>query len=121
MPVIKCHGCKFWNPAHLVGNKEELLYYSVSSNSAPCGKKFFCTEKCYLESVFVEAVLSEASRATPISPDVHMSLTEVYNNQLLGDIADNMYPNFDEIVTPSRNEYSLNKFKERVALLNKKQ
>lgn len=120
MPVIKCHGCKFSDPTHLVGNKEELLYYSVSSNSAPCGKKFFCTENCYLESVFVEAVVAEASRSAPISPDIHLTLTEMYKNQLLGDIADSMQPHFDEIVTPCRNQYGLDKFKERVALLKKK-
>jgi hypothetical protein len=113
MTVISCHGCKFRNPSHLVGSKNELLYYSVG-NWRISDKMFFCTDNCYKESVFVDSVIAEGARTMGTSPDLHLTVVELYKHPILGELADVMHPKFDEIVEPSLNHYSLDKFKARL-------
>lgn len=113
MTVISCYGCKHRDPSHLVGSKSEHLYYSVGTMYSE-NKLFFCTENCYKDSVFVSAVVAEGARTLGTSPDLRLTITELGRHKTLGELAESMYANYDDIVEPSLNHYSLEKFKERV-------
>lgn len=114
MPAIQCYNCRMGNPAHFVGTRDELKYYSVSNHGGESvnGKIFFCCESCFLDSVFIDAVVGQASKNHDL-PDIRFTKNDVIRSDILGPIAEEMQAHYDEIVAPMYNEYSWNKFHER--------
>lgn len=121
MPVISCYNCRKSNPSHFVGSYDEYRYYSVSNHSreAVNGKIFFCCESCYLDSVFIDAILSEASKNHDLPDDVRPTYNDIVGSTILGPIADELRPHYDDIVSPMYNEYSWNKYHARQAEFRK--
>ena len=103
--MITCATCGRSNEAHFTGTKDELLYVRVIDTSQN-KKMFFCTDSCYLDKEFIQAVMDRTGN--PWHP---MTLEQCRRE--CGQAFSVMKDEYDQIVMEANKSYGLQQYRKR--------